>query len=326
MHWKEIWKQNYTNLDSILSAINIKEYPPLDRNSTFRINVPRRIVQKISGPSCPLFGQFIPLREEQTENTSFSCDPLDEQSFRPTPNILYKYAKRALLLCSNACAMHCRFCFRRCFSYIRNPDLTQDLSWLASNNQVSEVILSGGDPLALSTPKLHSLLTAIEHMPHIQRIRFHTRFPIGIPERIDHELLSCLSSLTKPVVFVIHVNHALELDNDVCQALQSIHKLGIPLLSQTVLLKGVNDSYAALADLFTSLANTGIIPYYLHQLDRIQGASHFEVAVQVGQQLICQLQESLSGFMVPKYVQERPGALCKTDASFMLSIHKPCGF
>ena len=202
--------------------------------------------------------------------------------------------------------MHCRFCFRRHFPHSSVPT-ENEFDWLKTHTDIEEVILSGGDLLALPTKRLQEIFLHLENIPHIQRIRIHTRFPIGIPERIDSQLLDIFAQCRKQIVVALHVNHPKELDDDIAEALGQLRALNILLLSQTVLLKGVNDSASTLKELMQALTKIGVLPYYLHQLDRVQGASHFEVTAEKGKELIASLQATLSGYMVPKYVQEIPG-------------------
>ena len=204
--------------------------------------------------------------------------------------------------------MHCRFCFRRHFPYAcSKDDFSQELTWLESHPDIDEVILSGGDPLAMPERDLEDLLDAIDSIQHIKRIRFHTRFPIGIPERIDDRFVMSLQKLRKRLVFVVHVNHQKEIDDEVRKGFSRLSHLGIPLLSQTVLLRGVNDSDDVLESLMSVLGDLGVIPYYLHQLDRVEGASHFEVSLQKGMGLVKSLHKRLPGYLVPRYSREIPG-------------------
>ena len=204
--------------------------------------------------------------------------------------------------------MHCRYCFRQHYDYETQDKLfTEELQQIAQEPSLTEILLSGGDPLSLSNAQLGHLLGKLQEIPHLKRIRFHTRFPIGIPERIDAEFLELLASCSKQVIFVIHCNHPNEFDNEILESLKKVGKLGIPLLSQTVLLKGVNDTLSVLETLFMLLVDHGILPYYLHQLDRVQGATHFEVAEEKGKQLMEQLGDLLPGYAMPKYVREVPG-------------------
>ena len=280
----------------------------------FSVSLPRRLAQKIEPGNIhdPIFRQFVPFRDEAVSVGGFLCDPLLESTARPCSNLLHKYFGRALLIASSGCGMHCRFCFRRQFPYAGQEAFFEELAYLQSHQEIDEIILSGGDPLALSTHALMDLLTRLEAIPHIRRIRIHTRFPIGIPERIDEELLRGLSAIKKPIVVSLHVNHPNELDDDVRASLQRLKAIGAMLLSQTVLLKGINDSVSVLKRLMSDLVQAGVLPYYLHQLDRVEGAHHFEVPIREGIGLMEALQATLPGYMVPRYVQERHGAPGKT--------------
>ena len=209
--------------------------------------------------------------------------------------------------------MNCRFCFRQNFpKEIQHPGFAEEISYLTNDPTISEVILSGGDPLSLSNHVLAELFTSLNAIAHLKRIRFHTRFPLGIPERIDEEFLSLLRTSSKQIFFIIHSNHTRELDVDVLLSLKQIQKLGIPLLNQSVLLKGVNDDEETLLSLCETLTNAGIIPYYLHALDPVEGAAHFSVPDARGLELISHVQKNLSGYGVPRFAREEPGRPSKT--------------
>lgn len=282
--------------------------------SDFVLNLPLRLAKKIKKNSItdPIFLQFVPLKEELKLNKSYSPNPLEEDAFKEG-KLLSKYPSRSLIVTTSACAVHCRYCFRREYPYETDrKDFESELDLIRNSLETEEIILSGGDPLSLSDSKLGSLLKDLNEIEHIKRVRFHTRFPIGIPERITSELLDILASVNKQIWFVLHVNHASELDEEVVAHLKSISKLGIPLLNQSVLLKGVNDTEEAQADLLKALSNAGIQPYYLHQLDQVQGAEHFFVKPNVGKKLIESLSNRFSGFMIPRYVKEIPHRSKKT--------------
>lgn len=300
--WRQIQRTNITRWEEL----NLDT--PIPTN--FPLNIPRRLAEKIdpSDPHDPILLQFLPTHTENQTTPGFANDAVGDKEAQKTPRLLHKYAGRVLLTTTSACAMHCRFCFRRHFPYEKNPDFTAEIAYIASNPTIHEVILSGGDPLSLSDDTLNKLLTALDAIPHLKLIRFHSRFPIGIPERITPALIDLMHGKHQRI-FVLHCNHPRELDNDILTALK---KLGIPLLNQSVLLKGVNDSYDTLHELFLTLASNGIQPYYLHQLDRVTGTAHFEVSEEKGLALIEQLQNSLPGYAVPKYVREIAGAKCKT--------------
>lgn len=317
--WRAIQKKSFTNWRALLSYLELSLQEAEKRVLTsphFVLNLPYRLAQKMKKGDWkdPLLLQFLPLKQELHSHPLFISDPVLDSSFTKTSKLLHKYTGRALLLCTSACAMHCRYCFRQNFAYEKESlDFKKEFEELAQDSSLTEIILSGGDPLSLSNVKLEYLLQGLNQIPHIQKIRFHTRFPIGIPERIDAELISLLSCLDKQVIFVIHSNHPKELDGDIFTALKQIQKLGIPLLCQTVLLHQINDDIETLVDLFITLSNQGILPYYLHQLDRVKGTQHFETSIEKGQELVKQLSARLPGYCVPKYVQEIPNQPSKTS-------------
>lgn len=243
----------------------------------------------------------------------FVDDPVQDKTFCKTGKLLHKYRGRALLLVTSACAMHCRYCFRQNFPYETEvPGFAAELALVRDDVSITEVILSGGDPLSLSDGALEQLLSALSEIPHVKRIRFHTRFPIGVPERIDDDFLAMLSRVKKQIFFVIHANHPRELDADLLARLRSMIALKIPVLNQSVLLRGVNDRPEVLLELCHALIDHGILPYYLHQLDLVQGAAHFSVSDAEALQLIRFLQENLPGFAVPRLAREEAGHLHKT--------------
>ncbi len=312
MAWQAILRSNVTCVARLLQLCHIQDTTPYVLKPSFPLSVPMRFVNKMekANPNDPLFLQWAPRREEEEVRDGFVTDPLEECQAHQSATILQKYAGRALLLVGPSCCVHCRFCFRR---HTPCQENLFDVSWLRANSSIGEVILSGGDPLSLPTKTISSLLAQLEQIPHIQRIRFHTRFPVGIPERVDEPLLACLQACKKQIIFVVHINHPRELDTDVTQALSAIHRLGIPILTQTVLLKGVNDEVEPLRALFQQLGSCGFIPYYLHQLDRVQGAHHFEVPIERGKMLMDRLHAVLPGYLLPRYVQELPGEPGKTS-------------
>ncbi len=314
MQWRNIQRTNFTSLEELANYLELTECARqlLNKKPAFILNLPRRLASKIK-KNCltdPIFRQFVPLVEEEKKTLGFVSDPVGDTLAQCSSKLLHKYKGRALLVTTSACAMHCRYCFRKNFPYetkIKSYD--KELELLSQDDTIEEIILSGGDPLSLSNESLRELLSQFKT---IKRVRFHTRFPIGIPERIDEGFLNCLKEFPFQYWFVIHVNHPLELDEDVWTALAKIQKLGIPVLNQAVLLKGVNDSEEVLEELFRKLSNHGIFAYYLHQLDRVQGSAHFEVEEARGLELIQYLQTVLPGYAVPKYVREIQGHPSKT--------------
>ncbi len=312
--WRQIQRQNFTSWGALALFLELDPLLGLP-NPPFPLNLPRRLAEKIekNQPNDPILLQFVPQQEEQAVTAGFVSDPVQDLRFRKEPKLLQKYQGRALLVTTSACAMHCRYCFRKNFSYeTSRKDFSQEIASIAQDSSLKEVILSGGDPLSLADETLQDLLQKISSLSHIERIRFHTRFPIGIPERIDASFLQMLEKTTKQVFFVIHANHPKELDQDVLLALKQIQRLGIPVLNQSVLLRGVNDNIETLQTLCETLINHGILPYYLHQLDKVEGAAHFSVEKTKGKELIQELTKRLSGYGIPKYVAEIAGETSKT--------------
>lgn len=317
MLWRKIQKENFTKIQDLIQFLTIDAslQKKLYKNTRFVLNIPRRLAEKMekNNENDPLFRQFVPLLEEETPSPGFVLDPVQDRTFCKTPKMLQKYAGRVLLLTTGACAMNCRFCFRQNFPYeTKTRIFEEEIAWIAQDSSIREVILSGGDPLSLSDESLLSLMQAIEKIPHVKRIRFHTRFPIGIPERIDDSFLNVLASSSKQIYFLIHCNHPKELDADVIHALQRVMALKIPVLSQTVLLRGVNDDETTLLLLVETLVNHGITPYYLHQLDPVTGTAHFAVSDARALTLHRFLQMNTSGYAVPRLVREEPGSFSKT--------------
>jgi EF-P beta-lysylation protein EpmB len=315
--WRKILRENITSLPELCNFLELDEMQSseLEQNTSFRLNLPSRLAKKIQKRTLedPILRQFVPFKVEKNMVNAFHRDPVGDCQAARTPKFLQKYSGRALLLVTGACAMHCRYCFRQKYAYTPLQEgFAKEIAWIQKDGSIKEIILSGGDPLSLGNESLQALISALAEIQHIKRIRFHTRFPIGIPERIDAGFLAILEKCTKQIWFVIHCNHVIELDSDVLDALKKIQKLGIPVLNQWVLLRGVNDSVEELETLCEKLIDYGIFPYYLHQLDKVEGAAHFEVAKENGKLLIQELQKRMAGYGVPKYVQEVPLELSKT--------------
>jgi EF-P beta-lysylation protein EpmB len=315
--WRQVQKDNFTKIAPLLDFLELSESlrGKILERPRFRLNLPQRLASKIQKNTLddPILRQFVPLEDELNVTPGYVLQPLQDENFQKTKKTLHKYHGRALIVTTSACAMHCRFCFRQNFPYeTEEKNFHEEIEYLKNNTSISEIILSGGDPLSLNDAVLANLFSALDSIPHIKRIRFHSRFPIGIPERIDNSFLSLLASSTKQIFFIIHCNHPLELDPDVVSALKKIQRLGIPVLNQSVLLKGVNDDEETLLALSEALVDAGVIPYYLHAHDRVQGTSHFDLPDERGPQLIRYIQTHLSGFGVPRLVREEPGNPSKT--------------
>jgi EF-P beta-lysylation protein EpmB len=270
--------------------------------------------------SDPLLRQVLPLQEELHEHPGYVPDPLHEQEAKRAPGLLRKYPGRALLITTAACAIHCRYCFRREFPYAEQRDDAGTRRWsaaldaIAADRDIEEVILSGGDPLSMSDSRLASLTQALQAIPHVRRLRVHTRQPIVLPSRVDAGLIEWLRGIRLPTVFVLHANHANEIDAAVREACARLRGTGVMLLNQSVLLRGVNDDVETLAALSVALFDTGIAPYYLHLPDRVRGTAHFDVAESEARRLMSGLTARLSGYLVPRLVREVPGASSKTLA------------
>ncbi|MEE9423166.1 MAG: EF-P beta-lysylation protein EpmB [Gammaproteobacteria bacterium] len=289
-----------------------------EANRQFRLRVPHSFVQRMRcGDSRdPLLRQVLPIDDENRIQSGYSMDPLEESAAMPVPGLLHKYQGRVLLTVTGACAIHCRYCFRRHFPYDEaNPvsnDWQQALAYIHAHSDITEVILSGGDPLSLSDCKLAKLVKRLEAIPHIKRLRIHTRLPVVLPDRINSSLVEWLSATSLQKVVVLHINHINEIDASVCRATQALSATGATLLNQSVLLKGVNDSVDALLALSERLFEMGTLPYYLHQLDPVQGTAHFSVDDKVAVSMIGKLSNCLPGYLVPKLVRELAGSGSKT--------------
>ncbi len=321
--WRQVLKNNFTNWEKLADFLELtpSQREVVLKNPRFILNLPLRLAEKIPKQTLddPILKQFLPHQMEKEKKIGFRLDPTEDQSFLKSSKLLQKYEGRALLVTTSACAMHCRFCFRQNFPYeTERKTYDEELKAIEQDFSLREIILSGGDPLSISNNTLRYLLVRLSGCSHVKRIRFHTRFPIGIPERIDEEFVSLLENLYQQVYFVIHCNHVKELDSDVLESLKRLKKIGVVILNQAVLLKGINDSLEDLYALTEKLVDNGILPYYLHQLDQVQGTSHFEVEVAEGRRLIQALAARTSGYAVPKYVQEIPHRANKTDL-FQLS-------
>ena len=265
----------------------------------------------------PLLLQILPVQAENKEIDGYSDDPLAEHQHNPTQGVIHKYHGRVLLIAAGQCAINCRYCFRRDFDYQSNsPSRTQwleSLDYIRQNTTINEVILSGGDPLVLGDSQLNWLIDQIEGISHITRIRFHSRLPIVLPQRITPAFINKLTSSRLNAIVVIHCNHPNEIDDDVREALCKIKQAGITLLNQSVLLAGINDTSDTLVELSEQLFDAGALPYYLHLMDKVKGAAHFDLPEKRAVAIHQQMQAALPGFLVPKLVREIPHKPNKTS-------------
>jgi EF-P beta-lysylation protein EpmB len=284
----------------------------------FPLMVTRSFLRRMrSGdPHDPLLLQVLPSCAEKEAVDGFEADPLAEHEAHKAPGLLQKYAGRALVISTGACAIHCRYCFRRSFPYGEEPRRMADwepaFAELEADTSIHEIILSGGDPLMLTDARLTEMIRRLDTIGHLARLRIHTRLPIVLPSRVTRPLVKLLRATRMTPIVVVHANHPAEVVDDCARTLRRLVRCGISVLNQAVLLRGINDSVEALATLSERLVNLGVMPYYLHQLDRVAGTAHFEVPEGRGLELIAELRRRLPGYAVPQYVREIPGQSHKT--------------
>ncbi len=316
--WQTAMKLAVRDSAELLTRLGLGDRTDLSRRTTFPTFVPLEFLSRMKpgDPEDPLLKQVLAVAREDLEVDGFDADPVGDLSATVRDSLLHKYDSRALLITTSACGVHCRYCFRREFPYqeaaSRRSGWGQALAYLREHPEIDEVLLSGGDPLTLADGQLAELLGAIDAIDHVRRIRFHSRMPVVIPQRINEAFLTTVGSLRATPWMVIHCNHAAEIDQAVIDAIDRMVGRGIPVLNQAVLLRGVNDSVHVLEDLCRTLVDHRVQPYYLHQLDRVRGAAHFEVDPKVGVDLVRRLRDRLPGYAVPTYVQEHAGEKAKT--------------
>lgn len=324
-NWQNDLSQCITSVDDLLSELELDhlQLTSCQRAAAqFALRVPRPFVQRMKkgDPKDPLLAQVLPVNAEMQLDPAYSADPLDESNHNPIAGIVHKYRNRLLLIVSPACAINCRYCFRRHFPYQENrqskAQWQQALHYISSNTDINEVIFSGGDPLAANDRFLGWLSEQIAAIPHIKRLRIHSRLPVVIPSRIDESFLRWATASRLKPIMVLHINHSSEIDQQVMQAIARLRDANIKVLNQTVLLKDVNDSATTLRDLSENLFDCGVDPYYLHLLDPVEGASHFDITADQAGQIYRELQTLLPGFLLPKLVREVPGELSKTIITF----------
>jgi len=319
--WQQHFAEAITDPAELLRALDLgSEWlgPAEAAAKLFSLRVPRSFVARMRprDPADPLLRQVLPLDEELIETEGFVSDPIGESGYQQAPGLLRKYSSRALLVTTGACAVHCRYCFRREFPYEDQQSETgrwrEAIASVAADPSIEELILSGGDPLSLSNARLNALTNSLKSIAHLSSLRLHTRNAIVLPSRIDAGFIDWVRALPWRVTIVLHVNHAQELQGDALEALARLRTTGALLLNQSVLLRGVNDDAATLATLSRTLHTHGVLPYYLHLLDRVRGSAHFEVSESRGLEIIETMTSTLPGYLVPKLVREIPGATSKT--------------
>ena len=314
--WQQLWRDAVRDPRELLSLLGLGQMAGQlseDAATQFPLRVPRGFIARMrhGDPHDPLLRQVLPLDDEDRIVPGFGLDAVGDIAARATGGVIRKYRGRALFVATGSCAIHCRYCFRRHFPYAQETAAAggwnDAITLVAADASIDEVILSGGDPLSLSTSKLAELTDALAAVPHLKRLRIHTRLPTVLPERVDAALLDWLRALPWPVAVVVHVNHANEFDAKVDAALAALRGTGASLLNQAVLLRGVNDTVDALVDLSERGFDAGVLPYYLHQLDRVAGTAHFEVDDAKARSLHAALASRLSGYLVPRLVREVAG-------------------
>jgi len=291
----------------------------LQAAADFPLRVPLPYLKRIrkNDLNDPLLQQVLPLGAELQPANGFNRDPLGEMDANPLDGLVHKYRGRVLLILTGACAIHCRYCFRRHFPYQDNrlskDNWQQLIRYLADDESIEEVILSGGDPLAVPDKRLAAILTDIEAIPHIRRLRIHSRLPAVIPQRITDSLTDRLRDSRLKTLMVLHINHAQEIDQQITDAVSKLTRAGIQVLNQAVVLKGINDTVSAQKALSETLFDAGILPYYLFVLDRVEGAAHFEVDETQVRKMMGELASCLPGYLVPKLAREIAGQSAKTQ-------------
>lgn len=310
-----------TSPDELLHLLNVDADANLlagrDAKRLFALRVPRAFIARMEpgNPNDPLLRQVLTSQDEFITAPGYSTDPLEEQH-SVVPGLLHKYSNRALLLVKGGCAVNCRYCFRRHFPYAENQGNKRNwqtaLEYIAAHTELDEIIFSGGDPLMAKDHELDWLLTQLEAIPHIKRLRIHSRLPVVIPARITDTLVARISASSLQVLLVNHINHANEIDNEFRAAMKRLRMAGVTLLNQSVLLREVNDNALTLAKLSNALFDAGVMPYYLHVLDKVQGAAHFMVSDEEARAIMRELLTLVSGYLVPKLAREIGGEPSKT--------------
>lgn len=315
-NWQNELQNAICDIHQLCQLLDIET--PTNYQPNFPLKVPLAFVQKMQkgNPNDPLLLQVLPSIQETLPTIGYTNDPLHEHSHNPIKGLLHKYQSRVLITLTGVCAINCRYCFRQHFDYganlPTNTEIEEIYQYIQHDNKIKEVIFSGGDPLNLSNRRLKIWFEMLSKLPQIQTIRLHTRLPVVLASRIDDELLDLFKSYQKNIVMVLHINHPQEIDKNLKKQCQLLKDAGVTLLNQSVLLKNINDDVQTLIQLSYDLFNNGIIPYYLHILDKVNGAAHFDIPIKKAINIYWELLENLSGYLVPKLVQELPDKPYKT--------------
>lgn len=315
--WQQELQQSFREPAALAAYLGLDPCPPYAA-SGFAMRVPLAYAQRMrrGDPRDPLLRQVWPSPEEMRLTAGYAADPVGDLASLRQHGVLHKYHGRALVMVTGACAVHCRYCFRRHFPYAehqaRRGTWQETLSLLQEDPSLHEVILSGGDPLSLHDDRLAEIADDLARLPHLRRLRIHTRQPVVVPSRVDPPLLQWLTRFPRPVTIVLHVNHAQEIDDALRTACTRLRDTGATLLNQAVLLRGVNDQADLQQQLSEALFDAGVLPYYLHRMDRVQGGAHFDVGEDAAAELMRHLQTRLPGYLLPRLVREDAGAHSKT--------------
>ena len=320
-NWQHSLKTAMTDPEQLLAALSLPSHLLKDAqraSELFPLRVPHEFVSRMAkgDPQDPLLLQVLPIGAEHNEVQGFVTDPLQEASARPLPGIVHKYKDRVLLILSGACAINCRYCFRRHFPYADNQlggkQWEEALNYLRQHTELREVVMSGGDPLVTTDARLARKISELEEIPHLERLRIHTRLPVVIPSRITTSLCESLSKTRFNTVVTLHINHANELDASVSKGVEQLRRGGVTVLNQAVVLKGINDQWQTQVALSRKLFKANILPYYLFAFDPVAGASHFDTSIEQIQRMYQEMQRELPGYLLPRLAQEIPGKTSKT--------------
>lgn len=313
--WQQELAESITQAEELMQLLELSSTSWFSEYATkdFSLRVPRSFVARMEkgNPHDPLLKQILPSPSELFERPGFVKDPLAERDYNPVSGLLHKYENRVLLVVTGGCAVNCRYCFRRHFPYAENnpsrKDWSKSIEYIQFHSEIHEVILSGGDPLLAPDDYLSDLVAMIDSIPHVKRLRIHSRIPIVLPSRVNNDLLSWFVNPARQAIMVVHANHPNEINQEVSEAVQLLRSNNVLVLNQSVLLRDINDDPDILANLSEKLFSIGILPYYLHRLDPVKGAGHFEVNIERARQIVRALAGKVSGYLLPKFVQELPG-------------------
>jgi len=319
MTWKQQLKNSYSNIDDLLQFLKLDGTKfNIDKNSKFPFKVTQHFANQIEKKNWndPLLKQILPIIDEKKKVLKYILDPLSESKANILPGMLQKYSSRVLLIVTKSCAIHCRYCFRKSFNYLANQINKKQwkivFKYIKKNKEIYEIILSGGDPLMLNDEHIKYFIKEISKISHIKILRIHSRLPVVLPDRLTESLLYALHKFPYTIVLVIHANHANELSKSVIYKLIKYREGGLILLNQSVFLKGINDCQKILSDLSKKLFKAGVLPYYLHILDPVEGVSHFKESTKKAKKIIEIMRKSLPGYLVPRLCKELSGKSSKT--------------